>query len=158
MLAVPAAQPPHAVYPDWECRYLPGEGRSGSLRVQRQQLREVLLERVDSTAVHWNHQLARVDENDSEVVATFANGAVCKCAAASTSVKAPFAEAVECLHASSSSKTLLRASFVYKGLSISQPLAGTCKAPLRSPCGALIGAVWKLHTFAALISGAPPAR
>ena len=31
VLAVPAAQPPHAVYPDWECRYLPGEGRSGSL-------------------------------------------------------------------------------------------------------------------------------
>ena len=60
-----------------ECR----DARSGSLRVQRQQLREVLLERVDSTAINWNHQLARVDESDSEVVATFANGAVCKCAA-----------------------------------------------------------------------------
>ena len=57
------------------------EARSGSLRVQRQQLREVLLERVDSTAVKWNHQLARVDESDGEVVATFANGATCKCAA-----------------------------------------------------------------------------
>ena len=57
------------------------EARSGSLRVQRQQLREVLLERVAPAAVHWNHQLARVDESDSEVVATFANGAVCKCAA-----------------------------------------------------------------------------
>ena len=57
------------------------EGRSGSLRVQRQQLREVLLERVDSTAINWNHQLARVDESDDQVVATFTNGAVCKCAA-----------------------------------------------------------------------------
>ena len=49
------------------------------MRVQRQQLREVLLERVG--AVHWNHQLARVDESDDQVVATFTNGAVCKCAA-----------------------------------------------------------------------------
>ena len=57
------------------------EGRSGSLRVQRQQLREVLLERVDESAVKWNHQLARVDESDDQVVATFTNGAVCKCAA-----------------------------------------------------------------------------
>ena len=43
-----------------ECR----DARSGSLRVQRQQLREVLLERVAPAAVHWNHQLARVDESD----------------------------------------------------------------------------------------------
>ena len=57
------------------------EARSGSLRVQRQQLREVLLARVDSTAVNWNHQLARVDESDDEVVATFANGATCRCRA-----------------------------------------------------------------------------
>ena len=55
------------------------EARSGSLRVQRQQLREVLLERVG--AVHWNHQLARVDESDDEVVATFTNGATCRCQA-----------------------------------------------------------------------------
>jgi salicylate hydroxylase len=60
-----------------ECR----DARSGSLRVQRQQLREVLLERVAPAAVHWNHQLARVDESDSDVVATFANGARCRCAA-----------------------------------------------------------------------------
>ena len=57
------------------------EARSGSLRVQRQQLREVLLERVEPSTINWNHQLARVDESDGDVVATFANGATCKCAA-----------------------------------------------------------------------------
>ena len=57
------------------------EARSGSLRVQRQQLREVLLARVDPSQINWDHALVRVDESDSEVVATFTNGAVCKCAA-----------------------------------------------------------------------------
>ena len=57
------------------------EGRSGSLRVQRQQLREVLLERVDPSTINWNHQLSRVDESDDQVVATFTNGATCRCQA-----------------------------------------------------------------------------
>ena len=56
-----------------------GAGRSGSLRVRRQQLREVLCARVAPDSIHWSHVLQSIDEAEDHVLATFADGTTCKC-------------------------------------------------------------------------------
>ncbi|KAJ1452115.1 hypothetical protein M885DRAFT_329907 [Pelagophyceae sp. CCMP2097] len=56
-------------------------GRTGSLRVQRQQLRRVLLDALEAldVKVRWNSPLESYEESDAGVVATFAGGVQCEC-------------------------------------------------------------------------------
>ena len=59
-----------------------GGGRSGSLRVQRQQLREVLLERLEGLApgrVRWGRKLAGYVDDGDGVAAAFDDGSRVRC-------------------------------------------------------------------------------
>ena len=59
-----------------------GGGRSGSLRVQRQQLREVLLERLEGLApgrVRWGRTLAGYVDDGETVAAAFDDGSRVRC-------------------------------------------------------------------------------
>ena len=59
-----------------------GGGRSGSLRVQRQQLREVLLERLEGLApgrVRWGRKLAGYVDDGETVAAAFDDGSRVRC-------------------------------------------------------------------------------